>query len=221
CCRARLGQGDYAYEILNKIFGKSHTYNMTFSRKGGTASGTSENQIDGNLGVLMGTAEMLLQSDQGEVFLLPALPTKMVTGSVTGLRARGGFQVDIAWDNNELQTAQIESLVGNTCRIRSAWPIVITEGTQSVAVQSPGENLYEFATEAGHTYTVAVAAYSCLIPIPYDLDGNCQVDIDDLTILAADWIDDGGGISYDLEDLEALAEHWLTCNRNPVSECWQ
>lgn len=218
CCRTRLLQGDHAYMILNKIFGKSHTYNMTFSRKGGTAYGTSENQIDGNLGVLMGTAEMFLQSHQGEVYLLPALPDKIVTGSVTGLRARGGFEVDIAWENHALDTAQIHSLVGNTCRIRSAWPIAVTEGTGSVAVQSPGEDLYEFPTEAGHTYTVT--AYSCTTPIPYDLDGNCQVNINDFAILAEAWIDDGG-ISYDLDDLEALAEDWLTCNRDPVSECWK
>ena len=91
----------------------------------------------------------------------------------------------------------------------------------SVAVQSPGENLYEFPTEAGHTYTITVAAYSCPIPIPYDLDGNCQVDIDDLAVLVASWINDGGGTSYNLEDLEALAEHWLICNRDPAIECWQ
>ena len=91
CCRSRLLQGDHAYMILNLIMGKSHTYNMTFSRKGGNASSTSENQIDGNMGVLMGTAEMFLQSHQEEVHLLPALPAKMVAGSVTGLCACGGF----------------------------------------------------------------------------------------------------------------------------------
>jgi alpha-L-fucosidase 2 len=211
CCRTRLLQGNHAYMILNKIFGKSHTDNMTFSRKG------NENQIDGNLGILMGTAEMFLQSHQGEVYLLPALPDKMVTGSVTGLRARGGFEVDINWQNLALQTAEIQSLVGNTCRIRSAWPIAINEGTQYVAVQSPGENLYEFPTEAGHTYTVT--AYSCTTPIPSDLNDDCQVNFIDFVILASEWIDGGSG--FDLDDLAQLTIDWLQCNRNPGTACCQ
>jgi len=211
CCRTRLLQGDHAYMILNLLLGKSHTDNMTFSRKG------NENQIDGNLGVLMGTAEMFLQSDQGEVYLLPALPNKMETGSVTGLRARGGFEVDITWQYNKLHTAEIHSLLGNTCRIRSAWPIVVTEGTQGVAVQSPGENLYEFPTEAGHTYTV----YCCTAPIDSDLDGDCQVNFTDFVVLASEWIGNGGGDGFDFYDLAQLATEWLECNRDPESECWQ
>jgi alpha-L-fucosidase 2 len=213
CCRTRLLQGNHAYMILNKILAKSHTDNMTFSRKG------NENQIDGNLGVLMGTAEMFLQSHQGEVYLLPALPDKMVAGSVTGLRARGGFTVGITWQNNALSTATIYSSRGSTCRIRSAWPIVVAEGTQSAALQSPGENLYEFTTQAGHTYTVT--AYSCPIPIPYDLDKDCQVNFTDFVVLASEWIDNSGGEGVDLADLAQLALDWLECSRDPAGTCWQ
>lgn len=212
CCRTRLGQGNHAYMILNKILGKSHTDNMTFSRKG------NENQIDGNLGVLMGTAEMFLQSHRAEVHLLPALPDKMADGSITGLRARGGFEVDIVWQNKKLLSAAIHSLAGKTCRIRSAWPIVVKEGIHNVAVQLPGKNLYEFATEAGHTYTLT--AYSCSTSIPSDLDSNCQVNISDFAVLAEAWMDETSGTGYDLVDLEKLAEDWLTCNRLPSSECW-
>lgn len=213
CCRTRLLQGNHAYMILNKILAKSHTDNMTFSRKG------NENQIDGNLGVLMGTAEMFLQSHQGEVYLLPALPDKMVAGSVTGLRARGGFTVGITWQNNALRTATIYSSQGSTCRIRSAWPIVVAEGPQRVVLQSPGENLYEFTTQAGHIYTVT--AYSCPIPIPYDLDDDCQVNFTDVAVFASEWINNGGGEGVDLTDLAQLALDWLTCSRDPAGTCWQ
>jgi alpha-L-fucosidase 2 len=151
CLRTRLLEGDHAYMILNDLLGKSHTDNMTFSNKG------NENQIDGNLGVLMATAEMFLQSQHGELFLLPALPHKMAQGRVTGLRARGGFEVDLTWQQNALSTATIRSALGKPCRIRCAWPIRVSDGTDEVTVQSLGTNLYEFPTAAGHAYTLSTS----------------------------------------------------------------
>jgi hypothetical protein len=86
-------------------------------------------------------------------------------------------------------------------------------------LQSPGENLYEFTTQAGHTYTVT--AYSCLIPIPYDLDKDCQVNFTDFVVLASEWIDNSGGEGVDLADLAQLALDWLECSRDPAGTCWQ
>jgi alpha-L-fucosidase 2 len=213
CCRTRLLAGDHAYMILNKIFGKSHTDNMTFSRKGAGA----ETQIDGNFGVLMGTAEMFLQSQQGEVFLLPALPTRMAAGSLSGFRARGGFTVGITWAANKLTTATIYSSNGNTCRVRSAWPVAVTDGAGHVAVHLPGANLYEFATAAGHTYTLT--PYTCTTPIASDLDHDCQVNLADFAVLAGGWTGSGGG-GTDFSELTQFATGWLTCSRNPASTCW-
>jgi alpha-L-fucosidase 2 len=79
---------------------------------------------------------MLLQSHAGEIDLLPALPKAWPTGSVTGLRARGGFEVDLAWQDGKLREAVVRSKLGNTCKLRY------------------GERTRELKTTAGQTYRV-------------------------------------------------------------------
>ncbi|GAA4466885.1 glycoside hydrolase family 95 protein [Nibrella saemangeumensis] len=140
----RLGEAQEAY--------KHHQYHLKY--------GFSPNffgaayQLDGTFGSTAVLTEMLLQSHTGVVNVLPALPQNWSAGFVTGLRARGGFEVDIQWKDNKLKTGKIRSTNGAICRLLTKNPVTVLKDGKPVKLSKEKGNVLVFATQKGGVYTV-------------------------------------------------------------------
>lgn len=179
---ARLKDGNHALKILKdgltyigqkkEVMGGGGTYANLFCAH-------PPFQIDGNFGGTAGISEMLMQSHEGYIYLLPALPDEWTSGEIGGLVARGGFTIDMQWKDGRLQKASIYSRLGGICRIKAAGNFICREtplqqatgenpnmlqgkpdavtfvknnDSQLPDIQLKSDSAFDFRTEAGKTY---------------------------------------------------------------------
>ena len=182
---ARLLDGNHAMKLIKD---QLTLVDPVRSRSGGTYPNFLDAhppfQIDGNFGCTAGIAEMLLQSHDGAIHFLPALPDEWKNGEITGIRTPGGFEVSFVWENARVTRIEIKSTLGGNCRIRVPNAVALSEGKPLISASGENPNpffdtpkikdplisasaklnmvilkptlLFDFDTHAGKTYTLIV-----------------------------------------------------------------
>ncbi len=144
---ARLHDGERADKIF-KGYLKDQSCDQLFARCGKAM------QVDGTLGMTAAITELLMQSHEGLIRLLPALPNEWKSGEFKGFCARGGFVLDCKWEEHQATEAKITSRAGEVCRVAVGHPVTVTSNGKSVSYKDLGDGAIEFPTTKGRTYVI-------------------------------------------------------------------
>ncbi len=156
---ARLLDGNHAYTMIRTLLHLTGQTGTNYANGGGSYVNLFDAhppfQIDGNFGSIAGMTEMLLQSHNKEIALLPALPDAWQEGVVKGLKASGNFEVSINWKNKTITSAQLISLSGGMCKIRTTVPVKV-QGVNVKTVADAHGYTMNLNTEKGKKYLLTV-----------------------------------------------------------------
>ena len=145
---ARLYDGNRAFKIF-KGYIKDQCYTQLFAKC------FTPLQIDGSMGVTAGITEMLIQSHEGTIELLPALPDEWLAGALNGVCARGAFELTFSWKNKLITEAAVLSKAGEFCRIHAGTLNKVTNNGKKVQITRHPDGSIGFMTKPGNTYKLA------------------------------------------------------------------
>jgi alpha-L-fucosidase 2 len=158
---ARLLDGNHSYMLLKDLLRATDQAGTNYRGGGGSYINLFDAhppfQIDGNFGGLAGMTEMLLQSQNNEIALLPALPDAWADGEISGLKARGNFEVGMRWKDKRITTAYILAIIGGKCRLRTNVPVKVV-GLSVQSKRTIDGFVTNFVAKKGVKYTVIAKA---------------------------------------------------------------
>ena len=153
---ARLHDGNHAYKLVRELLKLTGMEGTNYTKGGGTYPNLfcahPPFQIDGNFGGTSGISEMVLQSHDGLVNILPAIPDDWQDGEIKGMKARGGFEIDITWKNKQVTQLVIRSSIGGNCIIKTPNTLKLV-GNQSLK-KAKSFDAYDFQTVKGGVYVL-------------------------------------------------------------------